>query len=76
MFLSIRDQSALKRKFGIKMEQRNGGWAKLRIVMAHSFSYSTEKIMLIRWGRNEGNKNKCFVDKPKEYSPIPYHSRS
>jgi hypothetical protein len=66
MFLSIIDQSALKRKFGIKMEQRNGGWAKLLNVVAHSFSYSTDKIMLIRLGGNEGNKNKCFVDKPQE----------
>jgi len=66
MFLSIRDQSALQRKFEIKMEQITGVWAKMRNVEAHSFSCSTNKIILTKWGVNEGNKNKCFVDKPQE----------
>jgi hypothetical protein len=48
------------------MEQIYGGWAKLRNVEAHSFSYSTDKIILIKWDGNEGYKNKCFVDKPQE----------
>jgi len=48
------------------MEQINEGWAKLRNVEAHTFFYSTDKNILMKWGVNEGNKNKCFVDKPQE----------
>jgi len=44
MFLSIREQSALKRKFGIKREQIKGGWTKLRNVLAHSFPIQQTRL--------------------------------
>jgi len=66
MFSIISDQSTLGRKFGIKMKKINGGWAKLRNVESSSISYSTDTIILIKLGGSEGNKTKCFVDKPQE----------
>jgi hypothetical protein len=66
MCLGIRDQSALRRNFVIKMEQIKREWAKLHNVEPHSLSCSTDTMIPMKWGWSEGNRKNSFVDKPQE----------